>query len=132
VIAAPRSSRPQSGRCYPHGMSRATPGSGSEIGSGELPLEHYYCGDEAYARFAMSPDPALDEQIRSWPGWPELLAACDGDVLLARPMLYHLGTYALAWLKERPPVLEGLSGEECMTTPHGRLRLRTALQRFPC
>src|SRR5215212_2875321 len=96
-----------------------------------MPLEDHYAGDEAFARFATAADPALDEQIARWDGWAGLVAACGGDPLLARALLRMVGEGAAAWLESRPPVLEGMSGAECLATPAGRARLREALLRFP-
>src|SRR4051812_44617037 len=96
-----------------------------------MPLEDHNVGDGAFARFASTADPDLDRQIAGWDGWGELVAACRGDALLAPALLRVIGTGAVAWLNSRPPVLEGLSGADCMGTPAGRAKLREALMRFP-
>ena len=31
-----------------------------------MPLEEHYCGDEAFARLALVPDPVLDAQLETW------------------------------------------------------------------
>jgi hypothetical protein len=96
-----------------------------------MPLEDYYLGDEAFARFAAAEDPQLDAQIMRWAGWPELVTACRGNTLLARALLRVIGVGAATWLETRPPVLNGLSGTECLNGQAGLARLKEALMRFP-
>lgn len=97
-----------------------------------MPLEDYYCGDDALKNFASVADQELDAQIVSWDGWSALVAACQGDALLARALLRVIGVGAAERLQSRPAVLDGLTGAECMTAPRGQARLREALMRFPC
>ena len=49
-----------------------------------MPLEDYYVGDAAFARFASCEDRQLDATIHAWSGWKNLVAICNGDPLLAR------------------------------------------------
>ena len=96
-----------------------------------MPLEDHYSGDDAFRRFALVSDPGLDAQRAVWEGWPALVAACQGDTLLARAIYRIAGDQALAWLDSRPPVLDGMSGIECLNASGGQARLREAILRFP-
>jgi hypothetical protein len=97
----------------------------------QKPLEYYYVGDEAFARFALAPDPILDAQIANSKRWDELVTVCNGDAVLARALVRVVGDDAVKWLEMRPQILEGMSGMECLNSPSGLARLKESLIRFP-
>lgn len=96
-----------------------------------MPLEDNYVGDEVFANFASCDDPRV-AGIGTWVGWNDLVSACNGDPLLARALVLVCGEeHALSWLDQHPPVLEGMSGRECLRSPAGLARLKQALITFP-
>ncbi len=96
-----------------------------------MPLEKYYCGDEAFARLAGVPDLDLDAQFEAWHGRQELLALCGGDSQITRVVFHVALTHALEYMKRSIPALDDLTPVECMKTDWGRRRFKECLMRSP-
>ena len=95
-----------------------------------MPLEDHYAGDAAFANLIAAIEPLIESAIRDWPDWPQLVDLCGGDNQLARGVFYVADRGALAWLQERPPILEGLTPAECLATEAGQQRLKETILRY--
>ena len=96
-----------------------------------MPLEQYYGGDKAFARFASTPDADLDAQLDAWVDKSTLIELCGGDELLARAVFHAASTDAIEYMSTSIPALDGLSPVECLKTDWGEKRLRECLLRTP-
>ncbi|KPM86624.1 hypothetical protein AOR10_23230 [Vibrio alginolyticus] len=93
-----------------------------------MALEDFYEGDEHFCKYSLS----FQNYWETFPFQVELLSLLEGNVVLARPISYHLGKNYLAWFDSAPGVLEGLSPRQCLNSDAGIKRLKMALLRFPC
>jgi hypothetical protein len=95
-----------------------------------MPLEHYYCGDEAYARFAIVIEAETRDARLRWHDWPALLAICQGDESLACGVFSIAGEHALDWMQKPAAIFDGLSATECLSSQAGLHRLKEAILRY--
>lgn len=93
-----------------------------------MPLEDHYAGDEAFEKYSES----FCDYWESFEHKEELLAMVGGEIVIARPIAYHLVSNYKKWMLSTPPALEGLSPTDCLKTKKGRQRLKCCLLRFPC
>lgn len=90
----------------------------------------------------------LDVLVREYPGdqawqdyvdaWKDMGASPDPDVAklvgddgLALVLDAHFDDYALRWLEDRPPVLDGQQPLDVLRGADGMKIMRTVLMRFP-
>ena len=95
-----------------------------------MPLDDNDAGDEAFDQLVVALRQLLEPACREWAGWSKLVALCGGDESLATGVFHIAGETALTWMYQRPPVLEGMSGAECVVSPHGLKWLKEAILRF--
>ena len=92
-----------------------------------MPLEDHYAGDEVFEKYSNSFNSFWD----SFEEKKELLNMLHGDLIIAKPIAYHLNKRFKQWMHSTPPVLEGFSPLECLKTEQGKTKLKTCLFRFP-
>jgi len=92
-----------------------------------LKLEQYYCGDDAWEKFASYYGENPDSPVTS-----ELIKALNGDVLLAKTIEWLMGggEYPLLWIKIKNPGLDDLRPIDCLYDNNYLRRLRVLLMRM--
>ena len=92
-----------------------------------MPLEDYYQGDEPFEKYSK----VFSGYWDTFKYKDELLRLVDGDLVLARPIAYHLQDDFENWFQSKIPALDNLTPAECMQTDWGKRRLKCCLHRFP-
>jgi len=92
-----------------------------------MPLEDHFAGNEAFENYSS----CFKEQWENFNAKEELLALVGNDLILARPIAYHLQENFHSWFNRKIPALENLTPAECMKSPKGILRLKSCLHRMP-
>jgi len=92
-----------------------------------MPLEDFYKGDEPFADYSQ----CFQSEWEAFEFKNELLSLVDGNIELARPIAYHLGSNFREWFSSSVPALSNVSPSECMKSPQGIKRLKVCLMRLP-
>ncbi|RWX51309.1 hypothetical protein VU01_11622 [Candidatus Electrothrix marina] len=96
--------------------------------SKKMPLENFYEGDQAFIEYS-------ENFIEFWETFKDkvqLLELLGHDLVIARPIAYHLGENYADWLNSSVPALDNATPLDCLKTADGIKRLKTCLRRLPC
>lgn len=100
----------------------------SESGDkGQMQLEQYYAGDQEFQEYSEK----FIEFWETFEGKERLLELVGHDLIIARPLAYHLEESYEKWLHSTVPVLDNGTPLDCLQTPDGIKRLKTYLHRLP-
>ncbi len=94
-----------------------------------MPLEDYYIGDDAFNKFAQTPDAKLDADFLKWKKRDELINLCKDDLLLSRTIFRIHWKNAITFMSTKIPALDGITPLECLETSTGVDRLKECLLR---
>jgi hypothetical protein len=93
-----------------------------------MPLEKFYGGDQRFIEYSE----VFIEFWETFEGKDKLLELLNQDIVIARPIAYHIEDNFEEWLNSSVPALDNATPLDCLKTASGIKRLKTCLERFPC